>query len=199
MGPKKWRKLSPKVKSAWFIKGIFAVVVLLLFFGLPFYFVLSPMRFILGSLIFATLLLVMIVTWIVLFYNRYNYLINSEGVEIRRGILWKKDVTIPFERIQNVDIDRGPIEQLIGIYKVNIFTAGTGSFSSSTLSSGMFGSEGYLPGVENAEEIKNQILLRVLELDDDGLGVKKRKTDLTERQLMIKILEELKKIREKIE
>lgn len=50
-----------------------------------------------------------------------------------------------------MDIYRGPFEQIIGIYKLNIFTARTGSTGSSSLSSGMFGSEGYLLGIEKPE------------------------------------------------
>ncbi len=198
MNGKKWRNLSNKVKLVWFIKGVIITAVLLLFFGTPFILVLRPLYFTLGVVIAAGFILLLISVWIIMFYNRYTYLINDDGVEIRRGILWKKDVTIPYNRIQNIDIDRGPIEQLVGIYKMNIFTAGTGSLSSSTLSSGMFGAEGYLPGIDNPGEIRDRILFRVKESDENGFGVRKKDV-LTEKQLMKEILSEVKQIRKNLD
>jgi len=128
-----------------------------------------------------------------MFYNRYLFLIQKDGIEIKRGILWKKDITIPYDRVQNVDIDRGPIEELIGIYNLNVFTAGTASEAQA-----IFGAEGYLPGVKNSEKVRDAILERVQESDEDGLGMEKKETE-TDAKILKEILEKLKSIRKKME
>ncbi len=139
------------------------------------------------------ILLILLVSWIVMFYNRYMFQVQKDGIEIKRGILWKKDITIPYDRVQNVDIDRGPIEQLIGIYNLNVFTAGTASETQA-----IFGAEGYLPGVKNAEKVRDTILERVQESEEDGLGIGKKEIE-TDAEILKEILEELKSISKKME
>ncbi len=144
---------------------------------------------------FAAATLAVLATWVVLFYERYRFMIQEDGIEIKRGILWKKDITIPYDRVQNVDIDRGPIEQLIGVYDLNIFTAGTSSEAQA-----IFGAEGYLPGVLRPEKVRNTILNRVQESEGDGFGIKRKETKIDAKtQVLEEILDELKKIREKLE
>ena len=44
-------------------------------------------------------------------------------------MIWKRYVTIPYDRIQNVDIYRGVLARLLGLSDLNIQTAGTTSGS----------------------------------------------------------------------
>ena len=86
-------------------------------------------------------------------YHFYHYQIKSEGFYKERGIIAKKYVTIPYDRIQNIDIHQNVIARLLGLYSIKIQTAGN---------SGVSVAEGILPGVnkEEAERLKSELLKR---------------------------------------
>jgi len=113
----------------------------------------------LGS--WATILLVLIAVSIlkaVLTYRFYRYELREDGFRKEHGIIWKKYVTIPYERIQNVDIYRGILARIFGLSDLHIQTAGmstaVGSYGGS--------SEGRLPGLskEVAEQIRDELIRR---------------------------------------
>ncbi len=165
-----WLYLDPKVKSCWLIKGMLGLS-LFLFLSVIFPSLLA--YFYGGSINIYTIifflsvffvLLTIMVAWILLFYERYLFSIAEDAILINRGILWKRSVTIPYERIQHVSVNRGPIEILLGIYIVNVFTAGTSSFGGSIGPPGMFGqfaAEGYIPGIADGEGLKETLMRRV--------------------------------------
>lgn len=97
----------------------------------------------------------------------YKYDLVENGFQKEYGIIAKKYVTIPYERIQNIDISQSIIERILGLYDLNIQTAG--------LSSGMgrFGSrraEGMLPGIskKDAEWLRDELIKRSREAGGEG-------------------------------
>lgn len=86
-------------------------------------------------------------------YDNYLYELKDEGFRKESGVIWKRYTTIPYERIQNVDIYRGPIARLFGVSDLQIQTAGQ---------SRPVISEGRLPGLnpQVAEEIRNELVKR---------------------------------------
>ncbi len=105
--------------------------------------------------ILLIILLIIVLSFVLakLSYKYYHYELNEEGFRKEFGIISKKYVTIPYERIQNVNIQRGIIDRILGLSTLKIFTAGTGG-------SGTMGAEGLLPGlsVDKAEELRNQLV-----------------------------------------
>ena len=74
------------------------------------------------------------------------------------GVINKKYVSIPYSRIQNVDINRGLLERMFGLSTLKIQTAG----ASATTSLGSRGAEGVLPGLsqEVAEQLRGELIAR---------------------------------------
>ncbi|MDI6917376.1 MAG: PH domain-containing protein [Thermoplasmatales archaeon] len=196
-----WRNLNPKMKKCWLIKGATGLIILLCFFTPPLIYGLisGSKEMIMGSIPVIIIFIGIFsayVMWVELFYPRYSYAVTDEGVLIKRGVLWKSFRTIPYGRIQHVSIDRGPIEQLLGLHSMNIFTAGTGSLGSSSMSKGMWGAEGYIPGLVEPEKLKSEIMGRVKPTSfTSGLG---EETPTFESTINI-LVEEAKKIRELLE
>jgi len=199
-----WRNLNPKMKKCWLLKGAIAATIYFVFFViLPIGFGLATQSMdretMLGFdwlIIVGVVLLGIYIIWVHLFYPRYRYAIGVDGVLIKRGILWKSFRTIPYGRIQHVSVDRGPIEQLLGLHNLNIFTAGTGSLGSSGMSKGMWGAEGYIPGLVDPEKLKSEIMGRVKPTAlTSGLG---EETSTTENAINV-LVEETRKIRELLE
>lgn len=93
--------------------------------------------------------------WAGLSYSNFKYELKDEGLRIERGVIWKKYVTIPYDRIQNVDILRGLIARILGISDLQIQTAG----GITNANYGSF-SEGRLPGLlpEVAEQLRDEVL-----------------------------------------
>ena len=84
------------------------------------------------------------------------YAIRDKDIMYRSGLIWRSETSIPFNRVQHVDINRGPLDRLFDLAKINIYTAGG---QSSDLS---------IPGLdpEDAKALKDFILKKTL-LDEE--------------------------------
>ena len=65
----------------------------------------------------------LLVSW--LEYSNYTYMLDEFGLVMRRGLLDKKEITLPYRQIQDVDIERTLGLQLMGLSKIVLMTAGT--------------------------------------------------------------------------
>jgi putative membrane protein len=108
-------------------------------------------------ILFAPMLLIVSYIWARLAYNNYFYSLDARGISKQSGIIWKRNVSIPYKNIQNVDIDRGILARMLGLSDVQIQTAG--------LSGGKYGNraEGRLPGlsVSDAEKVRDEIMKKI--------------------------------------
>lgn len=96
--------------------------------------------------------------WAKLTYKYYRYELREDGFRKEHGVIWKKYVTIPYERIQNVDIYRGLLARIFGLSDLHIQTAGM----STGVGSYGGGAEGRLPGLspEIAEQLRDELVKR---------------------------------------
>src|SRR3989344_8122964 len=87
-------------------------------------------------------------------YARWFYEFTDEGLRLERGIIWKRYSNVPYERIQNVDIQRGIIARMFGFSSLMIQTAGF---------SGQMHAEGYIPALEmhKAEKIRSFVMNKI--------------------------------------
>lgn len=81
-------------------------------------------------------------------YERWAYALREDDLLIARGVLVRTITAIPWSRIQHVDTGQGPLDQLLGLAQVQIYTA-----------SGM-GADGVIPGLRLpvAEALRDQLL-----------------------------------------
>lgn len=75
----------------------------------------------------------------------WRYELTADALKIERGVIMKKYISIPYERIQNIDIYRGLVARIIGLSDLQIQTAGYSSYSGR---GGQFNTEGRLPGLD---------------------------------------------------
>jgi uncharacterized membrane protein YdbT with pleckstrin-like domain len=101
--------------------------------------------------------LVFFVTFLVTYLNYANYLfmLDSDALKIRRGILGKVEIAIPYRQIQNVNIDQSFSDRLWGVARLAILTAGHEESKEDT-------SEGVLPAIDRAlaESLQTELLRR---------------------------------------
>ena len=102
--------------------------------------------------------------WAKLSYDNYKFEIGEEVFKKEQGVIWKKYISIPYGRIQNIDIHRGILARILGLSDLMIQTAGyTGGHQG-----GGFGKrepEGRLRAISQAraEEIREELIKRAKE------------------------------------
>lgn len=64
-------------------------------------------------------------TWARKAYNYASYRLDADGLEIRRGVIWRVIVNVPRTRVQHTDVSQGPIERSHGLSTLVVHTAGT--------------------------------------------------------------------------
>jgi membrane protein YdbS with pleckstrin-like domain len=86
------------------------------------------------------------------YYDSYYYDLNEDYIVIRKGPVTPREITIPYERVQDVYVDQDIFDRLFSIYDVHL--------SSATISSGM---EAHIDGVEKtAADGLREFLLRMV-------------------------------------
>ena len=114
--------------------------------------------------------LVLCFVWAKLTYHFYRYELTDAGFRKELGVIYKKYVTIPYDRIQNVDIYRGILARILGLSDLNIQTAGmSATVGRYGISGG--GSEGRLPALslEVAEQLRDELIQRARQVKNQGL------------------------------
>lgn len=81
-------------------------------------------------------------------FQNMSYALRQKDISYKSGWIWKRLVTVPFNRIQHVSIDQGPIERNFKLSRLIIYTAGGSS------------SDVAIPGLrpETAQELKDFIV-----------------------------------------
>ena len=79
--------------------------------------------------------------------------VNNRSVVIKKGVLFRQELTIPLDKIQDISLHEGPILSMLGLLRLRIETAGQ--------SSSMTGqSNADLIGLINARGVRDEILER---------------------------------------
>lgn len=58
-------------------------------------------------------------------YRHQSYCVDARGIEIRRGIFWRRVINVPRTRVQHLDVSQGPLERRYGLGTLVIHTAGS--------------------------------------------------------------------------
>lgn len=124
-----YRTLNPKSKISMYIGYIIVFVVLSVLFVFllsyrtqmePFFF-----RYLMG--IYLVILLVYLVYMIaapLLYYRHFRYIITSDRIDVRYGVITIHHTVVPIERVHQVEVTRGPINNMLGLANVTVTTAG---------------------------------------------------------------------------
>ncbi|HET7673849.1 MAG TPA: PH domain-containing protein [Candidatus Saccharimonadales bacterium] len=156
----KRRRLSPKVKLSFMVSYMKDPSVLLLFILLLLGIAFSPVVF--GGALLVFLLAVYVVAAIS--YNHFFYSIDEMGFQEEYGLLNTVKISIPYGKIQNVNITRSPLDMVFGLYRVCIETAGSASTEEQHMVGGdTTKSEAYLPGVtfEQAKKVHDLVVRKI--------------------------------------
>ncbi len=167
-----------------FVIGLIVLVILTLFVE----------RVVFGICLAGWLIvMLLILLWIPAFYKSLEYVIDSDSVKAKAGVFWRKNVTIPYTKVTNLDVTQGPIERIFDIGTIHVQTAGAGGQQGAK-------AEQKLVGIRNLVGLKDAILERIscytISAPDQ---VKGKITQQEDAQIFERILKELKAIRQVLE
>jgi membrane protein YdbS with pleckstrin-like domain len=106
-------------------------------------------------------------------YELRWYLVSDHGLRIREGVLSTREQTMTFANVQHVGIRQGPLQRLLGIADLEVWTAAGGGEAKGDADAHSHDGGlhvGYLRGVDNAAELRAGILAHLRQSRDSGLG-----------------------------
>lgn len=159
------KQLDPKAVWLFFFNSlVFLGFLLLIFASIWAPILITESNWSLSGPLFLIIIILLILcfVWAKLAHHFYRYELTDIGFRKESGVIYKKYVTIPYDRIQNVDIYRGILARILGLSDLQIQTAGA---------SGAVVSEGRLPGLsrEIAEQLRDEVLQRAKQSRNQGL------------------------------
>jgi len=174
------KQLHPGAKWLFFFRGIFSSIIFVFFLSI---FLSSLFVSLINNnqtnsneiTLLLTIVLIgfaVIIIWAFIYsrlaYKFWKYEFTDEQLRIERGIIWKRYSNLPYQRIQNVDINRGIIARMCGFSSVHIQTAG---YSMPSRRGYGMSSEGYIPAVsvEEAERIREFVIKKTTKRNGSGL------------------------------
>lgn len=103
--------------------------------------------FFLFSLIAFLILLYII--WMYLFYKNFYYELAKDFVKIKKGILTKNEIMIPYNKVRNVKISQGILQRFFNVSTIKIELISQGEMDII---------ESEIPCIANADKVVEKIL-----------------------------------------
>jgi uncharacterized membrane protein YdbT with pleckstrin-like domain len=104
--------------------------------------------------------LAFVITFFIAYLTYANYLfaLEDNALKIKRGILAKEEIAIPYRQIQNVDIEQSFFDRVWGVARLAILTAGHEEIKEGKDDA----SEGVLPAIDRdlAGSLQTELLKR---------------------------------------
>lgn len=184
---------DPGYRATMFAGWAITTVVIVLF-TLPFILFIPDRggQIVFGVLLaFGLVLMALWALWIPAYCRTLEYSVDADAVRMNGGVFWKRRVTVPYDKITNVDIIQGPMQRMYGIGTVNVQTAGAGGAQGAH-------AELRLAGVQETDAIRDRILDHMGEITNRP-DTSARPPAAPESDVLSNILAELTAVRKLLE
>ncbi|WP_135665442.1 PH domain-containing protein [Halorhabdus rudnickae] len=90
-------------------------------------------------------------------YRTWQYEVREDALYLERGVVTHVKTVVPFVRVQHIDTSRGPIDRVIGLSSLVVYTAGSR------------GADVTIPGLtpEDAEDLQDRLKMLAKESTGD--------------------------------
>jgi membrane protein YdbS with pleckstrin-like domain len=120
-----WRRVSPKYVFVDVVSTAVFAVGLLIVASLPAYFSAVPLWWILpGSVL---VIMALVIGFVPRRVRSIGYQLREDDLLFRRGLLFQRFVSVPYGRMQLIDITRGPVSRVLGLSDLHFVTAAASS------------------------------------------------------------------------
>jgi uncharacterized membrane protein YdbT with pleckstrin-like domain len=173
------KRLDPKAVWLFFISFVLKSFFIVLFFPVWAFLILGDIAgnkevyifdFLVWYWVIVPVFIVICYAWARLSNYYYRYELAESGFRKESGVIYKRYVTVPYDRIQNVDIHRGIWARILGLSDLQVQTAGASASVSRYGAMGL-SAEGRLPGLskEVAEQLRDELVERARHSRNQGL------------------------------
>lgn len=126
-------------------------------------------------------------------YELRWYIVTDRSLRIRRGVWDVEELTMTFANIQEIRVQVGPVQRLLGLADVEVHSAGGGSVGTA---GEQRSHKALFEGVDNASTIRDLLVERLREYREMGLGEKPNRSELLSTGAQADILPGLKEVRD---
>lgn len=143
--------LDPRVVTLWRLQGLARLVTsyvpLYLLLG---WVLLAKFGVVVTVSVESALVLVLAIhalVWPNLAFRNFTYQVREHDLLVEQGVLWRQAVCVPRHRIQHVDTRQGPLDRLVGLSRLLVYTAAGLS------------ADGSIPGLDEAvaEKLRDEL------------------------------------------
>lgn len=60
-------------------------------------------------------------------FKKMKYVVREKDISYKKGVFFRSLTTVPFNRIQHIEIDEGPVSRFFKLVSLSVFTAGDSS------------------------------------------------------------------------
>ncbi|MCL4410394.1 MAG: PH domain-containing protein [Firmicutes bacterium] len=114
-----------------------------------------------GAAVLLVLWAILVFFWAPIRYRVTRYLLAEDRVHFQLGAWWWRETSVTHNRLQHIEIQQGPVERLLGISRLILYTAGG------------TGADLVIPGLpkDSSEAIRNQLLQEIAqeEISDEAI------------------------------
>ena len=103
-----------------------------------------------------TIIMLLQIWYYTAYVHKFSFKITEDHIIINHGVLTQVRATIPYSRIQNINIANGVFDRMFKTFTVKIETAGS-SAAAASAQKGILRPEGYIPGLKDPNIIENKI------------------------------------------
>jgi membrane protein YdbS with pleckstrin-like domain len=123
--PGEWKRVSPKYVVVDLVGNLIGGVVTTVAVGLPWFF--SRVDGLLALPIVVGVVSLIVIALTPRRVRAIGYLFRDDDLLFRRGIMFQRFVSVPYGRMQLVDINRGPLARALGLSELKLVTAAAAS------------------------------------------------------------------------
>lgn len=147
----------------------------------------------LSFFVFLAVVAGFVLNWIPKFHSSIHYVLEEDKIVVSKGVWWKTQSFVQYNRITNVNVYQGPISRHFGLGKLSVQTAGFSGASSS----GHKTAEAEILGIKNFDEIRDTIMSSAKGLKPTAIETEAEFE--ASKDINLQILEELRQIRKTLE
>jgi membrane protein YdbS with pleckstrin-like domain len=140
-----WRRVSPKYVLVDVVGALLFAIVLVAVTSIPAW--ISGIAFLWLIPGVIAIVMILVIAFIPRRVRSIGYQLRADDLLFRRGLLFQRFVSVPYGRMQLVDINRGPVSRALGLADLHFVTAAA--------SSGVA-----IPGLplDDAEELRDRLV-----------------------------------------
>jgi membrane protein YdbS with pleckstrin-like domain len=123
--PGEWKRVSSKYVIVDLVGTLITGVVMTVGSALPWFF--SQVTWLLALPIAVAVIAILLAAFTPRRVRSIGYMLRDDDLLFRRGIMFQRFVSVPYGRMQLVDINRGPLARAVGLSELKLVTAAAAS------------------------------------------------------------------------